>query len=130
MNREQQLAEALVGLADSFADDVDPVVLLDRLAGNCAETTGADAVGVMMAPLRGGLRTMAVTDERAALLELFQLQTEEGPCIDAYRQGERVNAPDLAASDGRWPQVTPFAREAGFRSAHAVPLRVHHQTMR
>ena len=44
MNREQQLAEALVGLADSLAEDVDPVVLLDRLALNCLDLVCADAV--------------------------------------------------------------------------------------
>ncbi|MCG7208930.1 GAF and ANTAR domain-containing protein [Streptomyces arenae] len=130
MNREQQLTEALVSLADSFADDVDPVVLLDRLAANCAELTGAEAVGVMMAPLRGGLRTMAVTDDRAALLEFFQLQADEGPCVDCYRQGERVDALDLAgAGGGRWAVVGPLARAAGFGSAHALPLRVHQQTI-
>ncbi|MFC8520628.1 GAF and ANTAR domain-containing protein [Streptomyces sp. NPDC057257] len=127
MNREQQLAEALVGLADSFADDVDPVVLLDRLAADCRQITGADAVGIMVAPLRGGLRTMAVTDDRVALVELFQLQTDEGPCVDCYRLGERVDAIDLAASTDRWPQVAPVAREMGFRSMHALPLRVHNQ---
>ncbi|MFI2205572.1 GAF domain-containing protein [Streptomyces sp. NPDC020192] len=129
MNREQQLAEALVGLADSFADDVDPVVLLDRLATNCREITGADAVGVMVAPLRGGLRTMAVTDDRAALMELFQLQTDEGPCVDSYRLGERVDATDLVSSTNRWPLVARFARQAGFQAVHALPLRVHQQTI-
>ncbi|WEO93456.1 hypothetical protein A6P39_005160 [Streptomyces sp. FXJ1.172] len=96
MNREQQLAEALVGLAGSFADDVDPVVLLDRLATNCREITGADEVGVMVAPLRGGLRIMAVTDDRAALLELFQLQTE----VAARTAGRR------------WPR-SPGQRDSG-----------------
>jgi hypothetical protein len=86
MNREQQLAEALVGLADSFADDVDPVVLFERLTLSCLEITGADAVGIMVANVRGGLRTMAVTGEQAALVELFELQTDQGPCVDCYRK--------------------------------------------
>ncbi|MFR0354891.1 GAF and ANTAR domain-containing protein [Streptomyces sediminimaris] len=129
MNREQQLAEALVGLADSLADDIDPVVLLDRLVLGCADLSGADAVGVMVANPRGRLRLMAVTDSRAALLEFFQLQTDEGPCVDCYRKGERVDAPDLRDGARRWPQVAPFAVEHGFQAAHALPLRVHHQTV-
>ncbi|MER6420892.1 GAF and ANTAR domain-containing protein [Streptomyces sp. NPDC001137] len=129
MNREQQLAEALVGLADSLADDVDPVVLLDRLVLHCLDLVGADAVGVMIAGLRGELRLMAVTDQRAALTEFFQLQTDEGPCVDCYRKSERIDAPDLGDSAHRWPHVAPYAREHGFRSAHALPMRVHHQTV-
>ncbi|MEV6945012.1 GAF domain-containing protein [Streptomyces sp. NPDC051172] len=129
MNREQQLAEALVGLADSLADDVDPVVLLDRLALNCLDLVGADAVGVMIAGVRGELRLMAVTDQRAALMEFFQLQSDEGPCVDCYRKSERIDAPDLGESAHRWPHVAPYAREHGFRAAHALPMRVHHQTV-
>ncbi|MGW5281237.1 GAF and ANTAR domain-containing protein [Streptomyces collinus] len=129
MSREQQLAEAVVGLADPFADDVDPVVLGDRLARACVDITGADAVGVMVASARGDLRTLAVTDERAAFMELFQLQTDEGPCLDCYREGRRVDARDMSACADRWPQVAPFALRSGFGSVHAVPLRVHRQTV-
>ncbi|MFF4362022.1 GAF domain-containing protein [Streptomyces sp. NPDC001604] len=129
MNREQQLAEAFVGLADSLADDVDPVVLLERLAVNCLDLVGADAVGVMIAGVRGELRLMAVTDQRAALTDFFQLQIDEGPCVDCYRKGERIDAPDLGESAHRWPHVAPYAREHGFRAAHALPMRVHHQTV-
>ncbi|MEU4033488.1 GAF and ANTAR domain-containing protein [Streptomyces collinus] len=129
MSREQQLAEAIVGLADPFADDIDPVVLVDRLARACVEITGADAVGVMVASTRGDLRTLAVTDEEAAFLELFQLQTDEGPCLDCYREGRRVDARDLSASTDRWPLVAPFALRSGIGSVHAVPLRVHRQTV-
>lgn len=129
MNREQQLAEALVGLADSLADDIDPVVLLDRLVLGCADLSGADAVGVMVANARGELRLMAVTDSRAALLEFFQLQIDEGPCVDCYRTGERIDAPDLGDSARRWPQAVPLARAQGFQAAHALPLRVRHQTV-
>ncbi|MGW2723513.1 hypothetical protein [Streptomyces sp. NPDC001492] len=103
MNRERQLAEALVGPADSLADDVDPVVLLDRLILDCLDLVGADAVGVMIAGVRGELRLMAVTDQRAALMELFQLQTDEGPCVDCYRKSERIDAPDLGESAHRRP---------------------------
>ncbi|MFC9281296.1 GAF domain-containing protein [Streptomyces collinus] len=129
MSREQQLAEAVAGLADPFADDVDPVVLVDRLARACVDITGADAVGVMVASTRGDLRTLAVTDERAAFMELFQLQTDEGPCLDCYREGRRVDARDMSARTDRWPLLAPFALRSGFGSVHAVPLRVHRQTV-
>ncbi|MDX2594192.1 hypothetical protein PV343_18350 [Streptomyces sp. WI03-4A] len=83
MSREQQLAEAVVGPAEPFADDVDPVALVDRLARACVDITGAAAVGVMVASARGDLRTLAVTGEQAAFMELFQLRTDEAPASAA-----------------------------------------------
>ncbi len=129
MNREQRLAEAFVGLADTLSDDFDPVGLLDRLAAHCVDLTGADQVGIMMATARGTLRTMAVTDDGAALFELFQSQTGQGPCMDCYRTGEPVDSADLGADTARWPRLAPLAVTAGYRAAHAVPLRVGHQTL-
>ncbi|MGW1912850.1 hypothetical protein ACWCQS_19490 [Streptomyces sp. NPDC002076] len=86
MGREQQLAEALVGLADPLADDIDPVVLVERLARNCVDITEADAVGIMVVSGRGDLRTLAVTEEDAGALEFFQLQADEGPCLESFRE--------------------------------------------
>ncbi|MET7698875.1 GAF domain-containing protein [Streptomyces sp. NPDC005485] len=129
MDREQRLAEAFVGLSDTLADDVDPVMLMDRLAGHCVEIIGADGVGIMMATSRGDLRTMAVTDERTGFLELLELQAGEGPCLECYRKGMPVDSRDLDAQTDRWPEWAPLARRFGFRSAHALPLRVNHETI-
>lgn len=128
MNREQQLAEAFVGLADTLATDVDPVVLLDRLAHHCVEIIGADVVGIMMATLRGDLRTMAVTGdgERG---ELFRTQEEEGPSLDCYRGSRPVGVPDLAELSHTWPRWTALALRDGYRAAYALPLRVNRQTI-
>lgn len=101
MNREVQLAEALVGLAEPLARTIDPVTLLDRLARHCVEIIGADTVGVMMATGRGELRTMTVTDDRDAVVELFLPQSEEGPCLDCYRENRSVVAADLGESTSR-----------------------------
>ncbi|WP_338696468.1 GAF domain-containing protein [Streptomyces sp. Q6] len=129
MDRDEQLAEAFVELADSLARDVDPVVLLDRLVGRVLEFSGADAAGVMVATLRGTLRTVAVTDEGTGLHELFELQAGEGPCLDCYRSDTAVDVPDLTSSEGRWPRMAPLAVRSGFRATHALPLRVNHQTI-
>ncbi|MEV0219843.1 GAF and ANTAR domain-containing protein [Streptomyces sp. NPDC050704] len=129
MTREEQLAEAFVGLTDTLADGFDPVVLMDRLVGHCVEIVGADAVGIMVATARGALRTMSVSDQGAALVELFQLQTGEGPCLDCYRTRRPVDAPDLAEAGDRWPLLTPLAMRTGYRAAHALPLRVNNHTI-
>ncbi|MDG4865952.1 GAF domain-containing protein, partial [Streptomyces sp. T-3] len=129
VNREQQLAEAFVGLTDTLAEDFDPVVLLDRLARHCVDIVGAQDVGIMMATARGGLRTMAVSDDGAALFELFQLQSGQGPCLDCYRTGRPVDVTDLGENSERWPQLVPLAVRAGYRAAHALPLRAGDQTI-
>ncbi|MFJ2771179.1 GAF and ANTAR domain-containing protein [Streptomyces sp. NPDC087300] len=131
MNREQQLAEAFVGLTDTLADDFDPVVLLDRLAGHVVDIVGADDVGIMMATARGGLRTMSASDGGAALVELLQLRTGEGPCLDCFRTGRSVDAVRLAdaAAVERWPRLAPLAAQAGYLAVHALPLRVNHQVI-
>lgn len=129
MNRDQQVAEAFVSLSDTFADDLDPTVLLDRLAAHCVTLVGADAAGVMIATMHGTLRIMSVSDDAAALADLVALQRGEGPCPDAFRTGRPVQAPDLSQHGQHWPHFVAAARAAGYTGAYAVPLRVHRQTI-
>ena len=63
------------------------------------------------------------------LLELFELQAQEGPCLDAFRTGEPTGHEDLTAGAGRWPSFSAAARDAGFRSASALPLRLREATI-
>ncbi|MGW2860097.1 GAF and ANTAR domain-containing protein [Streptomyces sp. NPDC001205] len=127
MNREQELAEAFVSLSDTFADDVDPTVLLDRLTGHCVALAGADAAGVMVTTRHGTLRIMSVSNDATALIDLVALQSGEGPCPDAFRSGQAVEAAHLAQREGSWPHFVAAARAAGDTGAYAVPLRVHEQ---
>ncbi|MCT9009486.1 GAF domain-containing protein [Streptomyces rhizosphaerihabitans] len=129
MSREQQITEAFVGLTDIVADDVDPTVLLHRLVSHCVTLTAVDAAGVMLATARGGLRAIAVTDDRAAMVELFQIQTGQGPCVDSWRTAQAVSAPDLSVFTDRWPVFVPFARTVGYAGTYAFPLRVRDQAV-
>ncbi|MEU6622923.1 GAF and ANTAR domain-containing protein [Streptomyces litmocidini] len=127
MNREQQLTEAFVSLADTLSEDVDPPTLLHRLVDHCVRLSPMDAAGVMLANTRGRLRPVVATDDRAAVTELFQAQIDEGPCVDAYATGVPVHVVDFAAYEERWPSFVPVARAAGYASAHALPLQVRGQ---
>lgn len=126
---QRHIAEAFVSLTDTLADGVDPTVLLDRLALHCVALTGASATGILMGDARGNLRTMAVSEGRAGLLELIQLQTGEGPCVDAWRSHRQITVPRLADEAGRWPSFVPLALAGGFHAAYALPIRAHRQTV-
>src|SRR6202171_5506343 len=109
MSREALLARTLVELADTLVDDFDVVELLTLLADRCVDVLDVGAAGLMLVAPDGDLRVMASSSEAMRLLELFEMQSEEGPCLDCYRTGRPVVNQDLATVNGRWPR---FAAEA------------------
>src|SRR4029079_7206249 len=130
MTREALLVQTMVELADTLVDDFDLVELLTRLADRCVEVLDVSAAGLMLArPGGGDLHVVASSSDAMRVLELFELQAEEGPCPDCYRTGEPVLNEDLTDVDGRWPRFAPRALEAGFRSVHALPMRLRRQTV-
>ncbi len=129
MPREALLARTLVELADTMVDDFDVVDLLTLLTDRCVEVLDVAAAGLMLTFPGGELRVMASSSEAMRLLELFELQSEEGPCPDCYRTGEPIVNHRLQSSGGPWPGFSPRALEAGFRSVHALPLRLRNVTI-
>src|ERR1039457_6224443 len=85
--REALLARAFVRLADTLVTDFDIVEFLPGLSVDSVEVLGAEAAGVMLVDGRGGLRLIASSEERMRLLELFELQGAQGPCLDAFSSG-------------------------------------------
>jgi GAF domain-containing protein len=122
--REAMLARALVELAGTFVAGFDVVELLTLLADRCVEVLDVAAAGLMLAGPVGDLRMMASSSEAMRVLELFELQSDDGPCLDCYRSGRPVINQDLATVNGRWPRFAPQALAAGFRSVHALPMRL------
>jgi GAF domain-containing protein len=119
-----RLAEGLVSLADSLVDDYDVVELLSRLVTTSVEVLDVTAAGLLLLDRTGMLTPMASSNEDARLLELFQLQNEEGPCFESVRSGLVVSVPEVDQTLDRWPRFSVAALERGFRSVHAVPLRL------
>ena len=124
MPREAMLAGTLVKLADTLVADFDVVELLTVLADRCVEVLEVDAAGLMLVAPDGDLRVMASSSETMRVLELFELQSQEGPCLDCHRTGQPVVNQDLDKAHDRWPRFTIEALAAGFRSVHALPMRL------
>jgi GAF domain-containing protein len=124
MPRETLLARTLVELADTLVDEFDVVDLLSLLADRCVEVLDVAAAGIMLAGPDGALRVMASSSEAMRVLELFEVQSQEGPCLDCHRTGEPVLNQDLATAASRWPLFATEALEAGFQSVQALPLRL------
>jgi GAF domain-containing protein len=116
-------------LADSLVADFDVVDVLTLVADRCVDVLDVAAAGIMLASADGELRVLASSSEAMRVLELFELQADEGPCVDCYRTGLPIVNHKLDVADGRWPNFGPKAVEAGFRSVHALPMRLRHQTI-
>jgi hypothetical protein len=121
--RETRVLEAVVSLVDNVLHDFDVVDLLTELTERCADLLDIAAAGFLLADPLGQLRLLAATSTQTRELELFQLQADEGPCVECYATGHPVSVADLRDATARWPRFVPAALEAGVASVHAVPMR-------
>jgi GAF domain-containing protein len=122
--KEVLLARTFVDLVDTLVDDFDVVELLTLVTDRCVEVLDVTAAGLMLVAPEGDLRVVAFSSEAVRVVELFELQSEEGPCLDAYRSGAAIVNLDLTKLSSRWPNFAPVAIDAGFRSVHALPMRL------
>ena len=125
--REEWLARAFVELADTRPGELDLESLLATLATRCSELLGECEVGAAIADDRGGLRVVAASSERMKVLQQFELQNDEGPCLDAYRSRAQVLNQELERCGERWPTFAAMARVVGYFAVSALPMRRHEE---
>jgi transcriptional regulator with GAF, ATPase, and Fis domain len=123
------LAETFVELTDTMVADFDVIDFLHVLTDRSVQLLDVSAAGLLLADPRGELRVVAASSEAARLLELFQIQNDQGPCLDCYRTGEPVEADDLTEAAWRWPRFTAAAIGAGFAAVQALPMRLREQVV-
>lgn len=123
-SREREITQAFVSLAHTLAEGYDTVDLLRGLTTDCARLLDVASAGLLLADGRGVLQVVAASSEHTRELEIFQLQGQQGPCLECYRADSRVIVPDLSQEMERWPQFVDAAIQAGVASVHALPMRL------
>ncbi len=123
------LARAFVDVSDTLVADFDVVDFLTMLAGRCVELLAVSEAGLMLADSDGVLRVAASSSHAMKLLELFELQHDDGPCVDCFRNRVPVREDDLQQALSRWPRFAPEAIDAGFNSAYALPMRLRDEVI-
>jgi GAF domain-containing protein len=125
----ERLARVFVEVADTLIDEFDLLDFLHMLVSRAADLIEGSTVGLLLTDQYDELRFMAASDENTKLLELFQVQNEQGPCLDAYRTAQPVINTDLDHGAAIWPVFAPRAAAAGFRTVHAFPLRLRREVI-
>lgn len=124
-----RLAQVFVEVADTLTDDFDLIEFLQMLTSRSSNLLEIRAAGLLFADLQGRLQLMAASDERTEMLELFQIQAQEGPCLDCYTEGRAIVGADLTQATDRWPRFAPHAVALGFRAVHAFPMRLRNDVI-
>jgi GAF domain-containing protein len=122
--REERVLKTFARLADTLVADYDVVDLLQSLVETCTDLLDIAEAGILLADEFGDLEVVASTSESSRLVEIMQLGAEAGPCIESFRTGRVVSVPDVAEGPPEWARFQESALGQGFRSAHAVPLRL------
>ena len=126
--RQTLIAAAFVDIVDTLISDFDVIEVLTLLSSRCVGLLDAAAAGILLADSNGHLRVIGASTEQIELLELFQVQNDEGPCLDCLHTG-KVGRYSDAEIVSRWPQFAAFCLDAGFASVCAVPLRLKAQVL-
>jgi transcriptional regulator with GAF, ATPase, and Fis domain len=117
------IARAFAEAAARLTSANDVAGSLVALLNDCAALVRADAAGLLVQT--GGedsLDLLSSTSHQATDLELYELQTGHGPCIEAIKQNEVVSVTSPALA-GLWPPVGKAFSDAGYQAVHAFPLR-------
>jgi GAF domain-containing protein len=123
------MTQIFVELADTLVDEFDALDFLHTLTDRSVELLNVDAAGVILSDQHGHLQVVASTSNHAQDLELFELQSDEGPCLDCFKTGRVVANVEASVAAARWPRFSAAFRQAGYQSAHAVPLRLRSQVI-
>jgi GAF domain-containing protein len=117
-------SQDLVNTLQHLAQVLQTQQTLGAALGGIAETAvasvpGCDAASVALS-IEGRPATAAITARVALELDLVQYDTDEGPCLTAFRTMETMRL-DLVEVGDAMPHFTVAARRRGVRSVLSLP---------
>jgi GAF domain-containing protein len=124
MPRDEQVGAVFADLADSIVEDLDVVEVGTRVVHHCVHLLDVRSAGLMLGDAEDQLRPLAVSSEESRLMETFQAEGGEGPCVEAFRTGAVVVARDAEEIGRRWRRFGPLAAAEGIESLCSVPLHL------
>lgn len=125
----KSVAQAFADATAALTQDHDVTHVLAYLVRDCMQLLSAAAIGILVVNAQSEPELLTATSHGIADLELFQIQHDSGPCLDAIATGILVSVIGRAEIDARWPRTGPAISEAGYRAVHAYPLRWHGYTI-
>ncbi len=123
-SQKEWLASTFVELADTLVAEFDVVDFLTMLVARCTAFLDGPEVGLAVANRSGKLRVLASSTQRMKLLELVEVQSDEGPCRDSFHTGQQIINQNVDVAQAQWPLFIPMARTAGFLMLHAFPMKL------
>jgi GAF domain-containing protein len=129
-SEQADLAEVFADIARQLEAETSPENTQDRVTQAAVATVdGCDHAAISIIRRRGGIETVAATDDVPQRVDAIQYDTGQGPCLDAIVEQETYVIDDLAA-DQRWPAFSRrTADETGVRSMLSFRLFLQGDTI-
>ncbi len=116
------LATALVDVSQMATHGASIVNVFSVLSNQCVQLLPVSAAGILLVDNDNSLHVIGSSSHAVTLLDLFQVQNNEGPCRECCVTHELVASENLA-TDGRWPNFSALATKENFVAVYALPLQ-------
>lgn len=116
------LALTLIEITRSVNQGAETIEIFTALAERCVQLLPVAAAGILLRDANGMLQVIGASSASAHLLDLFQVQNEQGPCLECCATGVAVVDETLGQS-ANWPRFSQLAQAHGFTSVYALPLK-------
>ena len=116
------LATALVDVSQMATHGASIVNVFSVLSNQCVQLLPVSAAGILLVDNDNSLHVIGSSSHAVTLLDLFQVQNNEGPCRECCATHELVASENLT-TDGRWPNFSELATKENFVAVYALPLQ-------
>ena len=122
-----EVGDAFDALARFFVHDGTLGDTLLHVAKLACTAGPADMAGITML-VDGVPSTGVFTDSEAPEIDKAQYESEQGPCLDAFRD-QSVYRIESTAADVRWPEFARTAAHHGIKSTLSLPITARDESL-